>query len=64
MLSRTTAHLRVRQISRSAHTVPLADNFINGKFVPSKATYWIDVRNPATQEVYYNLMKFQSFHDK
>ena len=33
---------------RSVQTVPL---YINGKFVESKATQFIDVHNPATQEL-------------
>lgn len=30
---------------------PKVQNFINGKFEDSKATQWIDLYNPATQEV-------------
>jgi len=43
---------------RSFHSTPIklanapgVKNFINGKFVDSKTTKWIDVTNPATQEV-------------
>jgi malonate-semialdehyde dehydrogenase (acetylating) / methylmalonate-semialdehyde dehydrogenase len=34
--------------SRTVKTVP---NFINGKFEESKTTKWIDLYNPATQEL-------------
>lgn len=37
--------------STTAATVPTVKNFINGQFEESKATKWIDVINPATQEV-------------
>jgi malonate-semialdehyde dehydrogenase (acetylating)/methylmalonate-semialdehyde dehydrogenase len=32
-------------------TVPTTKLFINGKFVESKTEDWIDVHNPATNEV-------------
>ena len=32
-------------------TIPLVKNFINGVFEDSKTQHWIDVINPATQEV-------------
>ena len=35
----------------SDDTVPKITNFINGEFVPSKASSFIDVTNPATNEV-------------
>lgn len=38
-------------LSRSVLAAPKVQNFINGKFEDSKATEWIDVLNPATQEV-------------
>lgn len=41
--------LKARLLSTSS--IPTVKNFINGKFEESKATTWIDVRNPATQEV-------------
>jgi malonate-semialdehyde dehydrogenase (acetylating)/methylmalonate-semialdehyde dehydrogenase len=38
--------------SRRVHTdAPRTPLFIDGKFVESKTTKWLDVRNPATQEV-------------
>lgn len=37
--------------ARSTSSAPTVKNFINGKFEESKATKWIDVRNPATQEI-------------
>jgi malonate-semialdehyde dehydrogenase (acetylating)/methylmalonate-semialdehyde dehydrogenase len=40
--------LQKRYASSSIPTVP---NFINGVFEQSKTTTWIDVLNPATQEV-------------
>lgn len=44
--------LRTAVLARSMSTAPLrVKNFINGKFEESKATKWIEVRNPATQEV-------------
>lgn len=51
--SRTSAW----NVARSFHTsnivrdAPKTKLFIDGKFVDSKTTKWIDVRNPATQEV-------------
>jgi malonate-semialdehyde dehydrogenase (acetylating)/methylmalonate-semialdehyde dehydrogenase len=38
----------IRSFSSAIPTVP---NFINGVFEESKTTQWIDVINPATQEV-------------
>lgn len=35
----------------STASVPRVQNFINGKFVDSKATEWFDVTNPATGEL-------------
>lgn len=35
----------------SCRLQPAVRNFINGKFVESKAKTWFDVRNPATQEL-------------
>jgi malonate-semialdehyde dehydrogenase (acetylating)/methylmalonate-semialdehyde dehydrogenase len=32
-------------------TIPKITNFINGAFVPSKANTFLDVTNPATNEV-------------
>lgn len=37
--------------SRSMSVVPTTKLFINGKFVDSKTEDWIDVHNPATNEV-------------
>ena len=43
----------IKWISRSISVSTTGDlpNLINGEFVSSKATEWIDVTNPATQEV-------------
>jgi len=38
--------------SRSMSAVPTTKLFINGKFVESKTKDWIDVHNPATNEVW------------
>ncbi|XP_022093151.1 probable methylmalonate-semialdehyde dehydrogenase [acylating], mitochondrial isoform X2 [Acanthaster planci] len=35
----------------STHVAPTTKMFINGQFVESRATEWIDVHNPATNEV-------------
>ncbi len=44
--------VRSRLSAKSFSTsVPTVKNFINGKFEESKATKWIDLRNPATQEI-------------
>lgn len=45
---RTVSKLRVSSYVRTVTTVK---NFINGKFEESKTNKWIDVINPATQEV-------------
>ena len=37
--------------SSSAASAPRVQNFINGKFEDSKATQWIDLYNPANQEL-------------
>jgi malonate-semialdehyde dehydrogenase (acetylating)/methylmalonate-semialdehyde dehydrogenase len=37
--------------SRSMSVVPATKLFIDGKFVESKTKDWIDVHNPATNEV-------------
>lgn len=35
----------------SASSIPTTKLYINGKFVESKTTEWIDLHNPATNEV-------------
>lgn len=42
---------------RSMSTVPNTKLFINGKFVDSKTTDWIDLHNPATNEVVTRIPK-------
>ena len=36
---------------RGQHTVPTTKLFINNKMVESQATEWVDLHNPATNEV-------------
>ena len=36
---------------RSQSNVPLVPNFIDGKFVQSSTHDWIELRNPATQDL-------------
>lgn len=48
---RKTPVLSVQKRYLSASSIPTVKNFINGVFEESKATKWIDVRNPATQEI-------------
>lgn len=43
--------IRGIHVSRCASTQYATKNFINGEFVDSKATKWIDLRNPATNEI-------------
>lgn len=51
--NQTRSFLRqTRAFSSSAEKVPL---FINGEFVQSKTDKWIDIRNPATNEVIYKV---------
>lgn len=38
--------------------VPTTKLFINNKMVESKTTEWIDLHNPATNEVQYFLFQF------
>lgn len=38
-------------ISSTDDTIPKITNFINGAFVPSKANTFLDVTNPATNDV-------------
>ncbi|KAK6182672.1 hypothetical protein SNE40_010300 [Patella caerulea] len=40
-----------RGFARCYATVPTTKNFINGEFVESKTTKWIDLPNPATNEL-------------
>lgn len=47
---RQTRIVNYSQRAFSTHA-PKVKNFINGVFEDSKATQWIDVINPATQEV-------------
>eukprot|EP00079_Xenopus_tropicalis_P012056 XP_002938634.1 PREDICTED: methylmalonate-semialdehyde dehydrogenase [acylating], mitochondrial [Xenopus tropicalis] len=47
---RASAHLRQAHFSSSA-AVPRTKLFINGQFVDSETSEWIDVHNPATNEV-------------
>lgn len=41
----------IRQVRRHFSSAPATQLFINGKFFDSKATEFVDVHNPATQEV-------------
>lgn len=50
MLSISTKKLRISGI-RSLSSVPVVQNFINGRFENSATDKFIDVINPATQEV-------------
>ena len=45
----TTRYMATHAASSSE--IPKVPNFINGKFVQSKTDKWIDVVNPATQEI-------------
>ncbi|OCT65141.1 methylmalonate-semialdehyde dehydrogenase [acylating], mitochondrial isoform X1 [Xenopus laevis] len=47
---RASAHLRLAHFSSSA-AVPRTKLLINGQFVDSETSEWIDVHNPATNEV-------------
>ena len=49
-LLRSSRYLNISQRAFSSNA-PKVKNFINGVFEESKATKWIDVYNPATQEV-------------
>lgn len=44
-------NLIFRNFSRYTRSISTTKLFINGEFVESKAKDWIDVRNPATQEI-------------
>lgn len=49
----SASRICVRAFSSSSHhhKVPHTKLYINGKFVDSKASKWIDLHNPATNEV-------------
>jgi len=51
MLSKSFVAARSQRVAVSVRWASACQNFINGKFQDSKATSFIDVLNPATQEV-------------
>ncbi|GFT62842.1 probable methylmalonate-semialdehyde dehydrogenase, mitochondrial [Trichonephila clavipes] len=51
LLARRLHLIKYGTFSRSMASVPNTKMFIDGKFIESKATQWIDLHNPATNEV-------------
>lgn len=50
-LPRRIQSLRAYSLTGASRTVATVPNFINGKFEESKTDRWINVYNPATQEL-------------
>ncbi|XP_005724108.1 methylmalonate-semialdehyde/malonate-semialdehyde dehydrogenase [acylating], mitochondrial isoform X1 [Pundamilia nyererei] len=48
---RTKVPFRVGRLCYSSSSVPTTKLFIDGKFVESKSSEWLDIHNPATNEV-------------
>ncbi|CAI5696667.1 unnamed protein product [Oreochromis niloticus] len=48
---RTKVPFRVSRLCSSSSSVPTTKLFIDGKFVESKSSEWLDIHNPATNEV-------------
>jgi malonate-semialdehyde dehydrogenase (acetylating)/methylmalonate-semialdehyde dehydrogenase len=53
--ARSASFLTKVQTARFSGAVPKVKNFINGKFEDSKTTEWINLYNPATGELIFQV---------
>jgi malonate-semialdehyde dehydrogenase (acetylating)/methylmalonate-semialdehyde dehydrogenase len=53
--ARSTSFLTKVQTARFSAAVPKVKNFINGKFEESETTEWINLYNPATGELIFQV---------